>query len=285
MQVVRSKAELREALRPRRTGTVGLVPTMGYFHDGHLALMRRARAECDTVVVSVFVNPIQFRPGEDLSSYPRDEQRDLALAQEVGIDLFFAPSADEMYLPAHCTEVRVRGGLTEVLCGAPERRGPEHFDGVTTVVAKLFNLVQPDRAYFGQKDAQQALVVQRMVRDLDFPVEIVVCPTARDRDGLALSSRNVYLTPEERVRATALPRALEAAAQAAREGVREASAIIATARRELERAGVAAEYLELRSAEDLRPLAEVNGPALLAVAARIGRARLIDNTIIGGAQG
>lgn len=285
MQVVRSKAELREALRPRRTGTVGLVPTMGYFHDGHLALMRRARAECDTVVVSVFVNPIQFRPGEDLSSYPRDEQRDLALAQEVGIDLFFAPSADEMYLPAHCTEVRVRGGLTEVLCGAPERRGPEHFDGVTTVVAKLFNLVQPDRAYFGQKDAQQALVVQRMVRDLDFPVEIVVCPTVRDRDGLALSSRNVYLTPEERVRATALPRALEAAAQAAREGVREASAIIATARRELERAGVAAEYLELRSAEDLRPLAEVNGPALLAVAARIGRARLIDNTIIGGAQG
>lgn len=285
MQVVRSKAELREALRPRRTGTVGLVPTMGYFHDGHLALMRRARAECDTVVVSVFVNPIQFRPGEDLSSYPRDEQRDLALAQEIGIDLFFAPSAEEMYLPAHCTEVRVRGGLTEVLCGAPERRGPEHFDGVTTVVAKLFNLVQPDRAYFGQKDAQQALVVQRMVRDLDFPVEIVVCPTVRDRDGLALSSRNVYLTPEERVRATALPRALEAAAQAAREGVREASAIIATARRELERAGVAAEYLELRSAEDLRPLAEVNGPALLAVAARIGRARLIDNTIIGGAQG
>lgn len=285
MQVVRSKAELREALRPRRTGTVGLVPTMGYFHDGHLALMRRARAECDTVVVSVFVNPIQFRPGEDLSSYPRDEQRDLALAQEVGIDLFFAPSAEEMYLPAHCTEVRVRGGLTEVLCGAPERRGPEHFDGVTTVVAKLFNLVQPDRAYFGQKDAQQALVVQRMVRDLDFPVEIVVCPTVRDRDGLALSSRNVYLTPEERVRATALPRALEAAAQAAREGVRDASAIIATARRELERAGVAAEYLELRSAEDLRPLAEVNGPALLAVAARIGRARLIDNTIIGGAQG
>lgn len=285
MQVVRSKAELREALRPRRSGKVGLVPTMGYFHDGHLALMRRARAECDTVVVSVYVNPIQFRPGEDLSAYPRDERRDLALAQEVGIDLFFAPSNEEMYLPDHCTEVRVRGGLTEVLCGAPERRGPEHFDGVTTVVAKLFNLVQPDRAYFGQKDAQQALVVQRMVRDLDFPVEIVVCPTVRDRDGLALSSRNVYLTPEERVRATALPRALAAAAQAAREGVREASAIIAAARRELDRAGVTAEYLELRSAEDLRPLAAVDGPALLAVAARIGRARLIDNTIIGGAQG
>ncbi len=285
MQVVRSKAELREALRTRRSGKVGLVPTMGYFHDGHLALMRRARAECDTVVVSVFVNPIQFRPGEDLSAYPRDERRDMALAQEVGIDLFFAPSAEEMYLPDHCTEVRVRGGLTEVLCGAPERRGPEHFDGVTTVVAKLFNLVQPDRAYFGQKDAQQALVVQSMVRDLDFPVEIVVCPTVRDRDGLALSSRNVYLTPEERVRATALPRALAAAAQAAREGVREASAIIAAARRELDRAGVAAEYLELRSAEDLRPLAAVDGPALLAVAARIGRARLIDNTIIGGAQG
>lgn len=284
MKVVRSKRELRAALDERRSGSVGLVPTMGFFHKGHLSLMRRARSECDTVVVSSFVNPTQFRPGEDYESYPRDEQRDIELARATGVDLFFAPPVDEMYASDHCTTVRVRGGLTEVLCGDPHRRGPEHFDGVTTVVAKLLNIVQPQRAYFGQKDAQQALVVRRMVRDLDFPVEVVVCPTVREADGLAMSSRNVYLSPDERQRATALSRALEAARRAAANGAATPAEVLAVARGELAAAGVEPEYLELRSLEDLRPVESLERPALLAVAARIGRARLIDNVTLGGAE-
>jgi pantoate--beta-alanine ligase len=281
---VRTKAELREALvAPRREGSsIGLVPTMGAFHEGHLSLIRAARRACEVVVVTLFVNPTQFRPGEDLDSYPRDEARDLELAEDAGVDLLFAPHAGEIYPAGFATAVEV-SGLTEVLDGAPELRGPEHFRGVTTVVAKLLNIVQPDVAYFGQKDAQQAIVIRRMVRDLDFPVRIEVLPTVREADGLAMSSRNRYLTGDERERAAALHRALRAAEKAAASGDRSVNAALAAARAELRDAGIEPEYLEARYAEDLTPAESLNGrPVLVALAARVGRARLIDNTMIGG---
>jgi pantoate--beta-alanine ligase len=284
VRTVRARAELRQCLiEPRRRGeSIGLVPTMGDFHDGHLSLIRAARRSCNVVVVTLFVNPTQFRAGEDLESYPRDETRDLAVAEKEGVDLLFAPPAEEVYPAGFTTAVEVLG-LTEVLCGAPELRGPEHFRGVTTVVAKLLNIVQPDVAFFGQKDAQQAIVIRRMVRDLDFPVRIEVLPTVREPDGLAMSSRNRYLTDEERRRATALHRALSAAAEVAGCGERSVEPALAAARAELREAGVEPEYLEARDAEDLTPAESLNGrPVLVALAARVGRARLIDNTLIGG---
>lgn len=283
MRTVRTVAELRELLAPeRRAGrSIGLVPTMGYFHDGHLSLMRRARADTDVVVVSLFVNPAQFAPGEDFQAYPRDEERDLRLAEEQGVDLLFAPPVEEIYPEGFSTTVTV-GDLTEMLEGDQAQRGPEHFQGVTTIVTKLLNMASPDAAYFGQKDAQQALVIRKLVRDLDIPVRIEVCPTIRDPDGLALSSRNAYLSPEERERALALNRALRAAEAAVAGGTRDARAVVAAARDELDRAGVEPDYLQLRSAKDLSPVERVNGSALLAVAARLGRARLIDNAILGG---
>jgi pantoate--beta-alanine ligase len=280
VKTLRAKAELRQALaEPRREGrTIGLVPTMGYLHEGHISLLRAARADCDLVVMSLFVNPTQFGPGEDLDRYPRDEQRDAALAEQAGVDLIYAPNTDDVYPPGYATYVDVEG-LTEVLCGEPQRRGPEHFRGVITVVAKLLNTVQPDIAYFGQKDAQQAVVIQRMVSDLDFPVRIEVLPIVRDPDGLAMSSRNAYLDPEQRQRAAALSRALRAAQDSARAG--SLSEALADARRELSEAGIEPEYLEARDAEDLTPVAELNGrPVLVAVAAEIGGARLIDNVLI-----
>ena len=283
MKVVRTKAELREALgTPRRRGRrIGLVPTMGYFHEGHLSLMRRAREDCDTVVVSLFVNPTQFAEGEDLVSYPRDEQRDIELAAREGVDLVWIPDAEQMYPEGFATAVEVSGELTSVLEGEPEQSGHSHFRGVTTVVAKLFNSVHPDVAYFGGKDAQQALVIGRMARDLDFPVRIEVVPTVREEDGLALSSRNAYLDPEERERAAAISRALRSAERAALEGETTTSALLDAASNELRDAGIEPEYLEARSAEDLSPVAELNGrPVLLAVAARVGSARLIDNVVI-----
>ena len=283
MRTVRTVAELREALAPeRRAGRgIGLVPTMGFFHDGHLSLMRRARADNDVLVVSLFVNPAQFGPGEDLEAYPRDEARDAALADAEGVDLLFAPAVEEVYPDGFDTTVTV-AGLTETLEGDEAQRGAEHFAGVTTVVTKLFNMVAPDVAYFGQKDAQQALVIRKLVRDLDIPVRIEVCPTIRDEDGLALSSRNAYLSAEERERALALSRALRAAQAAVEGGIVDAAAVVAAAREELDRAGVQPDYLQLRSAQDLSPVERVNGSTLLAVAARVGRARLIDNAILGG---
>jgi pantoate--beta-alanine ligase len=283
VKTTRTVRELRAALLPeRRAGrAIGLVPTMGAFHDGHLSLMRRARSECDVVVISLFVNPAQFAPGEDLEAYPRDEARDAELAAGAGADHLFAPGAEEVYPPGFDTTVEVRG-LTEVLCGDPARRGREHFRGVTTVVTKLFNMVQPDVAYFGQKDAQQAIVIRRLVRDLDMPIRIAVCPTVREPDGLALSSRNAYLAGEERERALALSRALRAAEAAVADGRADHAAVLAAARAELDAAGVDPEYLELRSAEDLSPVDRVNGNTLLAVAARVGKARLIDNTVLNG---
>jgi pantoate--beta-alanine ligase len=278
--LVRAKDDLRAALAEhRRAGrSIGLVPTMGSLHEGHLSLLRPARAECDVVVMSLFVNPAQFGPGEDLDRYPRDEARDLELAAEAGVDFVYAPPVTEVYQQGFATHVAVEG-LTEMLCGDPARRGPEHFRGVTTVVAKLLNTVGPNVAYFGQKDAQQATAIRRMVRDLDFPVRIEVLPTVREPDGLALSSRNAYLGAEERERATALWRALAAAERGARAG--SLGDGIEAGRRELKNAGIEPEYLEARDAEDLKPVAELNGrPVLIAVAARVGEARLIDNVVV-----
>ena len=283
MKTVRTRSELREALAaPRREEKrIGLVPTMGYFHDGHLSLMRQAREDCDVVVVSLFVNPAQFGPGEDLDAYPRDEDRDAELAALEGVDLLWMPDGEEMYPDGFATSVEVANSLTGVLEGDPEQRGPSHFRGVTTVVAKLFNSVQPDVAYFGRKDAQQAVVIERMTNDLDFPVEIAVLPTVREDDGLALSSRNAYLTAEQREQATAISRALRAAEEAARSGETSTGALVEAARNELRRAGIEPEYVEARAAEDLSPVAELHGrPVLVAVAARVGRARLIDNVLI-----
>ena len=285
MRVVRTKSELRAALqRARRDGgAIGLVPTMGSLHEGHLSLLRAARERCDVVVMSLFVNPAQFGPDEDLASYPRDEERDARLAAEAGVDLLYAPDADEVYPPGFATTVEVGGALTDVLDGAPEQRGASHFRGVTTVVAKLFASVSPDVAFFGQKDAQQAVVIQRMARDLDFPVEVEVLPTVREPDGLAMSSRNAYLDPEDRERAAALFRALRAAEAVAASGETRTAAALEAARAELDRAGIEPEYLEARDAQSLAPIGSWNGrPVLVAVAARVGAARLIDNIVIGG---
>lgn len=283
MKTVHTRSELREALAaPRREGKrIGLVPTMGYFHDGHLSLMRGAREDCDVVVVSLFVNPTQFGPGEDLDAYPRDEDRDAELAALEGVDLLWMPDGEEMYPEGFATSVEVANTLTGVLEGDPEQRGPSHFRGVTTVVAKLFNSVQPDVAYFGRKDAQQALVIERMTQDLDFPIEIAVLPTVREEDGLALSSRNAYLTAEQREQAAAISRALRAAEEAARGGETSVDALVEATRRELRNSGIEPEYVEARAAEDLSPIAELNGrPVLVAIAARVGKARLIDNVVI-----
>jgi pantoate--beta-alanine ligase len=281
VKLLRAKDELRSALAPvRREGdSIGLVPTMGYLHEGHLSLLRAARAECDLVVMSLFVNPTQFGPGEDLDRYPRDEERDLRLAAEAGVDIVYAPRAGDVYGEGFATQVEVGGGLTEMLDGDPSRRGPQHFRGVTTIVAKLFNAVQPDVAYFGQKDGQQAAVIQRMVRDLDFPLRVEVLPTVREPDGLAMSSRNAYLDAEARGRATALSRALRAAERLApTEGI---DAALAAARTELSAAGIEPEYLEARDAENLTPATELSDrPVLIAVAAHVGGARLIDNVLI-----
>jgi pantoate--beta-alanine ligase len=279
VKLIRAKEELRAALAPiRREGcSIGLVPTMGFLHEGHLSLLRAAQAECDVVVMSLFVNPAQFGPGEDLDRYPRDEERDLRLAGEAGADFVWAPPVEAVYPEGFATHVAVEG-LTEVLCGDSDRRGPEHFRGVTTVVAKLFNSVQPEVAYFGQKDAQQAVVIRRMVRDLDFPVRIEVLPIVREADGLAMSSRNAYLDPRAREQATALSRALRIAEETAPSaGI---AAALEAARAELHAAGVEPEYLEARDAEDLTPVAELaDRPVLIAVAAQVGGARLIDNVL------
>ncbi|HVW47485.1 MAG TPA: pantoate--beta-alanine ligase [Solirubrobacterales bacterium] len=281
-RLVRGVDELRAALVPaRRAGrTIGLVPTMGFLHAGHVSLLRTARAECDVVVMSLFVNPTQFGPNEDLDRYPRDEERDLRLAGEAGTDIVFAPDVTELYPEGFATAVEVTGGLTSVLDGDPGRRGPEHFRGVTTVVAKLFNIVGPDVAYFGQKDAQQAAVIKRMVRDLDFPLRVEVMPTVREEDGLAMSSRNVYLEPADRIRAIALSRALAACRQQAL-ALDSLDAGLAAARLELAAAAIEPEYLEARDAETLEPVEGLTGrPILVAVAARVGGARLIDNVVI-----
>jgi len=252
MRVARTISETREALAGRR-GSIGLVPTMGAFHDGHLTLFRAARAECDVVVASLFVNPAQFAPNEDLGRYPRDEEHDLGLAEREGVDLLFAPAPEELYPPGYQTWVEVEE-LGRRLEGAVR---PGHFRGVATVCLKLFNLVRPDRAYFGQKDAQQVAVLRSMVRDLNLELELRVLPTVRDRDGLAVSSRNAYLSPEDRERALALPRAL---------ATRDPEAARAAL------AGLDVDYIEIADFD----------PPVLTAAVRVGGTRLIDNVVLEG---
>jgi len=281
LRTVRTVAALRAAVSSaRRSGhSIGLVPTMGSLHEGHLSLIRAARDQCGFVVVSLFVNPAQFGPGEDYDRYPRDERRDTELAAANGADLLFAPPTEEVYPDGFATTVEV-AGLTEVLCGAPGSRGRGHFTGVTTVVAKLLNMCAPDAAFFGQKDYQQSLVVRRLVRDLDIPARIEVCPTAREPDGLALSSRNSYLDAEQREQATSLHRALDAATQAARDGADRAH-VRAAALDVLRAAEVEPEYVEVLGADDLAaPRWEGGERLVVAIAATVGPARLIDNALI-----
>jgi pantoate--beta-alanine ligase len=279
MKTIRTVAELRAELAAvRRTDrTIGLVPTMGALHDGHLSLMRRALEVCDVVVVSLFVNPTQFTEAADLDVYPRDEARDAALADGLGIDYLFAPPVTEVYPPGFATTVSVTG-VSAGLEG--EHRGAGHFDGVATVVTKLLNMVSPDVAYFGQKDAQQAVVIRRLVRDLDIPVRIEICPTIRAADGLALSSRNALLSDDERRRATALHRALSAVRTAVGDGARDATSALADGHAVLAEAGVNVEYLSLVDPQTMEPLRELRGDALAVVAARVGSTRLIDNALI-----
>ena len=278
MEVVRDIEGMRDLVeRTRAAGRlVGLVPTMGFFHEGHLELMRRARTECGVVVVTLFVNPTQFGPSEDYDAYPRDFERDSALAEAVGVDYLFSLEAEEMYPEGFQTTVSVKE-LSEVMCGEDR---PGHFDGVATVVAKLFNIIPAHRAYFGQKDAQQLLVIRMMARDLNFPIEIIAVPTVREEDGLAMSSRNSYLSPEERLAATVLYRSLEAAASLIESGENRAGVI----REEMEQVIsteplVNLEYVTICDNIYLQPLSELSGEVLLALAARVGRARLIDNIV------
>ncbi|MTD42877.1 pantoate--beta-alanine ligase [Conexibacter sp. W3-3-2] len=280
MRTVRTVAELRALLLPdRRAGRrIGLVPTMGALHDGHLSLLRRAAAETEVVVLSLFVNPTQFDEASDLAAYPRDEAADAALAEQAGCTVLFAPSVHEVYPDGFCTTVTVDGPLTGTLEGA--HRGAEHFQGVATVVTKLLNMVGPDVAFFGQKDAQQALVIRRLVRDLDIPARIEVCPTVREDDGLARSSRNVRLHGEDRDRALALRAALRAAEDAVAGGERDAAAVRDAARAAMTPFSVDPEYLAVVDPDTLVPRTAIDGDTLVAVAARVGEVRLIDNTLI-----
>jgi pantoate--beta-alanine ligase len=277
MRTIRTIGEMRAWLgNVRAEGrTVGLVPTMGAFHAGHHSLMRAAREEQDSVVVSLFVNPAQFNDQRDLAAYPRTEGNDAAEAADLGVDVLFAPAASEIYPDGFATTVQV-GGLAEVLEGA--ERGPGHFAGVCTVVNKLFNIVAPDVAYFGQKDAQQVAVVKRMVRDLDMTVKIEVMPTVREPDGLALSSRNVRLSPEDRARALGLSRALTAAAAVVAAGERDADAIRAAAVAEI--GDLDAEYFAIVDPLTFAPLRTVSARTLVAIAAQVGPVRLIDNIVL-----
>lgn len=278
MQLIRTVDALRDAVAALKSdgGKLALVPTMGALHAGHMALIERARSLAPHVAVSIFVNPAQFGPGEDLATYPRREDEDAAMLEAAGCALIWAPPAGEVYPPGFATTVSV-AGVSEGLCGAAR---PGHFDGVATVVAKLFNQVRLDIALFGEKDYQQLAVIRRMTRDLDMAVEIVGVPIVREADGLALSSRNAYLNPDERARAVALPETLREAARAIEDGADVAEALAAAEARLLA-AGFHPEYVELRDAETLAPLDRLESPARILAAARLGKARLIDNVAVG----
>ena len=257
--------------------SVGFVPTMGYLHEGHASLIERAAAENDKVVVSVFVNPIQFGPTEDLESYPRDFEADCVLCEKMGADLVFHPENEEMYFEDFCTFVDINT-LSEVLCG---KTRPIHFRGVCTVVSKLFNIVAPDKAYFGQKDAQQLAIIKRMVRDLNFDVEIIGCPIIREDDGLAKSSRNTYLNPQERAAAVILSKAIFTGKKMVEEGIKDALTVKATMMAILKSEPLAnVEYVEMVDFGTLQDIETINGPILTAIAVRIGKTRLIDNFIV-----
>lgn len=285
MIVVRTVADLRAALRERRGGSIGLVPTMGALHEGHATLLRAARAADDAVAMSIFVNPAQFDEQTDLAAYPRTEEADLALAESEGVDVVFAPDAAEVYPPGFATTVSVGGPIAETLEGA--ERGRAHFDGVATVVTKLLLAALPDRAYFGAKDAQQVAVIRRLVADLGIPVALVVCPTSRDDDGLARSSRNTRLSADERARALAIPRALQEVRDAVATGTADADALRRRAAGVLAGSGIHPEYVALVDPVTFAPVARVDGQTLVAIAARVGSTRLIDNTLVapgGGAR-
>ena len=262
----------------RRCGKrVGLVPTMGALHEGHLSLVRAAKTRCDVVAVSIFVNPTQFGPSEDFSKYPRNFERDQQLLEKEGVDLVFAPSVDEMYPRGAVTYVTVEG-LSERLCG---RSRPGHFRGVTTVVSKLFHISEPDKAFFGQKDAAQAAVIRRMVRDLNFPVEIVVCPIVREPDGLAMSSRNAYLDPQQRDSALVLYRSLSRVQEMFKAGERQISRLLSAGKEMfVQEPSVRLDYFEIVDPDTLEPVAQIAKPALVAVAAFLGSTRLIDNLVL-----
>jgi pantoate--beta-alanine ligase len=277
MIVCESLPDLRQALVPLAK-PLGLVPTMGYLHEGHLSLVRRARQECASVAASVFVNPSQFGPQEDLAAYPRDLPRDLSMLEAAGVDLVWTPSPEAVYPPGYQTWVTVE----RVSAGLEGERRPGHFRGVATIVTKLFHAFQPQRAYFGQKDAQQAVVIRRLAADLDFPIEVVVCPTVRESDGLALSSRNSYLDPDERRAATVVYRALRAADLSYASGERDAERLRQTMRQVLAQEPLA--KVQYVSAADPDSLEEIHGAAeraLLSMAVFIGKTRLIDNLVVG----
>ncbi len=280
VQVTRTVAEVRETIRAaRRAGRrIGLVPTMGFLHEGHLSLIRRAAKDCDDVVVSVFVNPTQFNDAADLAAYPRNEDNDVAMAASAGATMVFAPPVEEVYPEGFATTIELRGPITETFEGAV--RGPEHFWGVATVVTKLFGMVQPDVAYFGQKDAQQCVVVTRLVTDLDLPVELVICPTVREPDGLAMSSRNVRLRGDDRDRARALVDGLDAAEAAVRSGETDAAAVESVATKAMLARGVGPDYVAVVEVSTLAPLECIAERALIVVAAHVGPVRLIDNAIL-----
>jgi pantoate--beta-alanine ligase len=280
MQTFASIPSLRVSLASHRAAgaTIGFVPTMGALHEGHLSLVRRAKAECGVAIVSIFVNPTQFAPTEDLARYPRDLEGDARLAASAGADALFAPAPDEVYPPGFCTWVDQDDATARRLEGAFR---PAHFRGVLTVCLKLFNIVQPHRAYFGQKDFQQALLVRRMVRQLDLPMELVVCPTVREPDGLAMSSRNRYLGPEARLQAASLPRGLATARAALASGERNAAVLAETIRAELLAAGPCdIDYIAIADPDTLAPVEAVDRPAIALLAVRIGPTRLIDNCML-----
>lgn len=284
--VTRSEDMQRLSIEYKRQGkTVGFVPTMGYLHEGHTSLINIAHKHADVVVVSIFVNPIQFGPSEDYDRYPRDIERDKEILEKMGVDVMFYPSVDDMYPKGFTTYVEVKG-LSDKLCG---RYRPGHFRGVTTVVAKLFNIVMPDVAVFGEKDAQQAIIIKRMVRDLNFPVKIIVGPTVREPDGLAMSSRNEYLTEEERKVAPAIYQSLLLAKSLVEQGERDTSKIIAAMQEFLSKYDrIKVEYIEIVDKEELNPIERLEkGEALIAIAAYLGKARLIDNISVkvGGDNG
>ena len=276
MQILKTVPDARAACRKQKR-PLGLVPTMGALHEGHLSLVRAAKAQCQAVAVSIFVNPTQFGPTEDLSKYPRTFERDCELLEKEGVDLIFAPAAEEMYPAGASTFVTV-AGLSERLDG---KSRPGHFRGVTTVVSKLFHIVEPDKAFFGQKDAAQVAVIRRMVRDLDLPIEIVVCPIVREPDGLAMSSRNVYLDPERRKTALVLSRSLRRIFETFEKGEKNSSTLIATGKNVIaEEPDARLDYFEIVDPNTLEPVSEIQGPTLVAVAAYVGTTRLIDNVVL-----
>ncbi len=281
MKVIEKPEKMQEEMEKLRCQgkSIGFVPTMGYLHEGHLSLIRRCRKENDICVVSIFVNPTQFGPGEDYNRYPRDFGRDSALLEKEGVDYLFYPQVQDMYPEGYRTYVEVEE-LSSVLCGAYR---PGHFRGVCTVVSKLFNIVMPHRAYFGQKDYQQYVIIKRMVRDLNFPIEIVMMPIVREADGLAMSSRNTYLNPEERKQAVALYKGLSAAKEAFERGERDAEKLRKIIEEEIKKYPlVKVQYIEVVDPETLKPLKKIEDRAVALVAAFVGKARLIDNMILGG---